>query len=50
MHFAMMNAKLYLFRLLKNYKVTLRDNYNPKFMHVHLPRPIDGLPITLTRI
>jgi hypothetical protein len=36
--------------LLKNYKVTLRDNYNPKFMHVHLPRPIDGLPITLTRI
>jgi cytochrome P450 len=50
MHFAMMNAKLYLFRLLKNYKVNLRPNYDPAFMHVHLPRPIDGLPLTLTRI
>jgi cytochrome P450 len=50
MHFAMMNAKLYLFRLLKNYKVNLRPDYNPAFMHVHLPRPIDGLPLTLTRI
>ena len=50
MHFAMMNAKLYLFRLLKNYKVNLRPNYDPAFQHVHLPRPIDGLPITLTRI
>ena len=50
MHFAMMNAKLYLFRLLKNYKVNLRSNYDPAFMHVHLPRPIDGLPLTLTRI
>ena len=50
MHFAMMNAKLYLFRLLKNYKVNLRSNYDPAFMHVHLPRPIDGLPLKLTRI
>ena len=50
MHFAMMNAKLYLFRLLKNYKVNLRSNYDPAFMHVHLPRPKDGLPLTLTRI
>ncbi len=50
MHFAMMNAKLYLFRLLKNYKINLRSDYNPAFQHVHLPRPIDGLPITLTRI
>ena len=50
MHFALMNAKLYLFRLLKNYKVTLRPGYDPAFMHVHLPRPIDGLPITLTKI
>ena len=50
MHFAMMNAKLYLFRLLKNYKINLRSNYDPAFQHVHLPRPIDGLPITLTRI
>ena len=50
MHFALMNAKLYLFRLLKNYKVTLRPGYDPAFMHVHLPRPVDGLPITLTKI
>ena len=50
MHFAMMNAKLYLFRLLKNYKVNLRPNYDSAFMHVHLPRPIDGLPITLSKI
>ena len=46
MHFAMMNAKLYLFRLLKQYKVNLPNNYDPRFQHVHLPRPEDGLPIT----
>lgn len=50
MHFAMMNAKLYLFRLLKQYKVNLPNNYDPRFQHVHLPRPEDGLPITLTKI
>ena len=50
MHFAQLNAKLYLFRLLRKYRVKLRDNYNPKFMHVHLPRPKDKLPITLEPI
>ena len=50
MHFAQLNAKLYLFRLLKKYRVKLRDNYNPKFMHVHLPRPKDKLPIVLEEI
>ncbi len=50
MHFALLNAKLYLFRLLKDYKVVLRDNYNPRFQHVHLPRPADKLPMTLKRI
>jgi cytochrome P450 len=50
MHFAQLNAKLYLFRLLRKYRVKLRENYNPKFMHVHLPRPKDKLPITLEPI
>ena len=50
MHFALLNARLYLFRLLKQYRVELRENYNPDWLHVHLPRPADALPITLRRI
>ena len=50
MHFALLNARLYLFRLLKQYRVELRENYNPDWLHVHLPRPADALPITLRKI
>jgi len=50
MHFAKMEAKLFLHRLLLNYKISLPAGYTPEPIAVPLPTVKDGLRIKISRI
>ena len=51
MHFALMNAKCFLHQFLTKYRFEpVKDNYEPKFQTVPLPKPMDDLPLKLKRI
>ncbi len=51
MHFALMNAKCFLHQFLTKYSFEpVKDNYEPKFQTVPLPKPMDDLPLKLKRI
>lgn len=50
MHFANMLMKCFLHQFLLNYRIRTPDNYNPRLEWVPLPKPGDGVPLTLERI
>lgn len=47
LHFAYMQAKAFFFHLLSNYRIQLPEGYEGAFNMVPIPRPKDGLPVTL---
>jgi cytochrome P450 len=47
LHFAVMQAKAFLFRLLAERRIVLAPDYVCDFQMVPIPRPKDGLPVTL---
>ncbi len=49
LHFAYMQAKAFFFRLLSERRIVLPDNYEGDFRMVPIPRPKDGLPVSLPR-
>jgi cytochrome P450 len=49
LHFAYMQAKAFLFRLLSERRIELPEGYVAEFAMVPIPRPKDGLPVRLTR-
>jgi len=48
LNFAELQAKTFLFQLLRRYRVTLAEHYQPDWQLVPLSVPKDGLPLTLT--
>ncbi|WP_448580291.1 cytochrome P450 [Thermaurantiacus sp.] len=49
LHFAYMQAKAFLFRLLSERQVSVPEGYRADFQMVPIPRPKDGLPVTMKR-
>jgi len=49
LHFAYMQAKAFFFRLLSERRIELTAGYVGNFRMVPIPRPKDGLPVTLPR-
>jgi cytochrome P450 len=47
LHFAYMQAKAFFFRLLSDRRIVLPDGYEGDFWMVPIPRPKDGLPVTM---
>ena len=50
MHFAIMNAKLFLFLFLNRYTFRLADHASSKMQTVPLPKPADGVPLIVEKI
>jgi len=50
MHFAKIQVKCFLYQFLQRYRFTVPDDYDPWLMMVPMPKPVDGLPLTLERI
>lgn len=50
LHFAYMQAKTFLWQLLKDRKLVLPEGYDCDFAMFPMPKPRDGLPIRLERI
>ncbi|MCB1615719.1 MAG: cytochrome P450 [Pseudomonadales bacterium] len=50
MHFAAMQAKLFMFQFVQKYRFRAPDNYYPKLQHVPMPKPADDLPLVLEKI
>jgi cytochrome P450 len=49
LHFAYMQAKAFFHQLLGQYRISLPQGYEGAFHMVPIPRPKDGLPVTLTQ-
>ncbi|MBI1182461.1 MAG: cytochrome P450 [Alphaproteobacteria bacterium] len=47
LHFAYMQAKVFMYQLLRNYRFHLDDGYQAEFQVMPIPKPKDGLPIHL---
>jgi cytochrome P450 len=50
MHFAAMVAKCFMHQFLQNYEYATPKDYNPKMDFMPLPKPHDGIPLTLKAI
>jgi cytochrome P450 len=50
LHFAYMQAKTFFYHLLSTSRVSVADGYRAEWQHWPIPRPRDGLPITLRRV
>jgi len=50
MHFARMQAMLFMHQMVLKYQFTTPPNYFPKMVYVPLPKPADDLPLILKRI
>ncbi len=50
MHFAIMNAKLFLFLFLNRYKFRLADHASGKMQTIPLPKPADGAPLVVEKL
>jgi cytochrome P450 len=50
MHFAAMNAKVFMHQLLLKYRFKTPDNYAPRMIKLPMPRPADNLPLSFERI
>lgn len=49
LHFAYMQAKAFMFRLLSDRRIVVPEGYRADFQMVPIPRPKDGLPVSLPR-
>ncbi|WP_448582067.1 cytochrome P450 [Thermaurantiacus sp.] len=49
LHFAYMQAKAFMFRLLSDRRIVFPEGYRTDFQMVPIPRPKDGLPVALPR-
>lgn len=47
LHFAMLQAKTFAYLFLRRFRVELPGGYAPRWRVVPLPKPVDGLPVTL---
>jgi cytochrome P450 len=47
LHFAYMQAKVFMYQLLRSYRFHLDDGYQAEFQVMPIPKPKDGLPIHL---
>jgi len=47
MHFAKIQVKCFLYLFLQRYRFSVPANYDPWLMMVPMPKPADGLPLTL---
>ncbi|ANK81965.1 MAG: hypothetical protein TEF_15045 [Rhizobiales bacterium NRL2] len=50
MHFAYMQVKAFAFQLLQRFEVSIEPGYEPKWARIPIPKPLDGLPVKLTRL
>jgi hypothetical protein len=50
MHFALQNAKLFMFHFLSNFRFRAPAGYSPANVMLPVPRPVKNLPLTLERI
>ena len=50
MHFAAMNAKIFMHKLLLKYRFKTPPNYAPRMIKLPMPRPADNLPLFLERL
>lgn len=50
MHFARMQALLFMHQMVLKYSFTAPENYFPKMVYVPLPKPADDLPLILKRV
>ncbi len=50
LHFAYMQAKAFFFELLDKREIILADDYAEDFQMFPMPKPRDGLPLTLNRL
>jgi len=50
LHFAYMQAKVFLHALLSANRVSVPAGYKPDFQMFPMPKPRDGLPVTLTKL
>ena len=48
LNFAEMQVKLFMFHLLRNYKISTKPGYQMKYNAVPISFPTDGLPVTIT--
>ena len=48
--FAYMQAKCFAYHLLSTAHVSVRPNYKPEWNYWPIPRPRDGLQVTLTSL
>lgn len=49
LHFAYMQAKAFMFRLLSDRRILFPEDYRAEFRMVPIPRPKDGLPVSLPK-
>ncbi|CAA0124599.1 Putative cytochrome P450 136 [BD1-7 clade bacterium] len=49
MHFAIMVSKLFMHQFVSAYDYSTPDNYDPKMDYMPLPKPHDGIPLTLKK-
>jgi cytochrome P450 len=50
MHFAAMNAKIFMHKLLLKYRFRTPENYSPRMIKLPMPRPADNLPLSLEKL
>lgn len=50
MHFAIMVAKTFMHQMVLNYEYSTPQDYAPKMDFMPLPKPHDGIPLTLKRL
>lgn len=47
MHFAVMQVKAFTFQFLRQYRIRLPADYAPRWQPIPIPKPRDGLPVTI---
>ena len=50
MHFALMNARMFLSQVLRKYKIIIDSSYNPTFQSFPMPMPKDGLKVKFEKL
>ena len=50
MHFALLNLRIFIFQILKEYSIEIVDDYDPYFQSFPMPMPSDGLKVKLKKI
>jgi cytochrome P450 len=50
LHFAYMQAKCFVYHLLTRAKISVPEGYTPNWQVWPIPKPRDGLPVTLAAV